>query len=932
MLLYGTFYNKNDEEIKVYILTRGDQSTTVEIGTEDGDYFFNDDAVETESQVNDTFDHLLLTQARVRLLCRNYTADFFCSSCREAVVNIYRQGTCEFAGYIEPQVYSQSYNEVYDEVELNCIDCLSALQYSSYKNIGSLGVTYAAIKAEASQKTFLSLMQEILQGVFAGVDILSGRSVTLYYDQSKHLEETDTGTGVLSGISVSELLFLGDDEDDVWTQEQVLTEICKYLNLHILQDGFYFYLFSWDTVRQGGTHEWKSVFESLYRFTTGITCSISNSIVADCDCQFSIAETYNQLLLTDDVTEMDNVVENPMDSDSLTPAYGNYQKYMTEYISEGKATSAIRAFGAMVTGGSTDWSDASQVDWYVWVKKNPKWKFNMTDIMGTTHEDIYLNLVNNGAGQQDIPYRLGAGVGAALMAFGKMEKKNGGSDNSPASAPSMSDYLVIGLPVSQYVNYPTGNAVRDNMMIATMGKKYFLNSTYLTDNDGAKLKEAAPVAEYIGNTAGGNFSPSDDATTHYIEVVGKIALNPLMNMTECFAVAESVTDWDKGGTYWHRTVPSRNNGGGRYYTQRFYQAASWKDEVSDLDTANSSKLSRGIYPFTGTGPQSCEFNYNDANEAKDTISKVGVLQCMLIIGDKCVVETLPDNGGSGNGEPSDFRWQEFKERSECADDDEYYAQSFSIGFDPKLKDSIIGTEFDIQKNAPYTTGVTVEGTLIPIRKSDKVSGQVRFYILGPVNEEWLNVTKRHKTWFRKTKYFTDSIYLLEQTASIMIKDFEVKVISDNGKVGAVSDNKDIVYMSDTKESFVNKKDDLEFRFTTALTSDECSKMGVNNSVKLSSPFNEQSSEALLAIYDTYTGETAKPEQLYVDAYWREWHEPRVVMTQNVIDTVTHDGVKGTNIGFLTRFKNPSIGKTFYVQGISRNLSECTAEVVMREVF
>lgn len=216
MLLYGTFYNKNDEEIKVYILTRGDQSTTVEIGTEDGDYFFNDDAVETESQVNDTFDHLLLTQARVRLLCRNYTADFFCSSCREAVVNIYRQGTCEFAGYIEPQVYSQSYNEVYDEVELNCIDCLSALQYSSYKNIGSLGVTYAAIKAEASQKTFLSLMQEILQGVFAGVDILSGRSVTLYYDQSKHLEETDTGTGVLSGISVSELLFLGDDEDDVY--------------------------------------------------------------------------------------------------------------------------------------------------------------------------------------------------------------------------------------------------------------------------------------------------------------------------------------------------------------------------------------------------------------------------------------------------------------------------------------------------------------------------------------------------------------------------------------------------------------------------------------------------------------------------------------------------------------------------------------------
>lgn len=151
MLLYGTFYNKNDEEIKVYILTRGDQSTTVEIGTEDGDYFFNDDAVETESQVNDTFDHLLLTQARVRLLCRNYTADFFCSSCRRRWSTSTGKVRVNLRD-IEPQVYSQSYNEVYDEVELNCIDCLSALQYSSYKNIGSLGVTYAAIKAEASQK------------------------------------------------------------------------------------------------------------------------------------------------------------------------------------------------------------------------------------------------------------------------------------------------------------------------------------------------------------------------------------------------------------------------------------------------------------------------------------------------------------------------------------------------------------------------------------------------------------------------------------------------------------------------------------------------------------------------------------------------------------------------------------------------------------
>ena len=237
MLLQGSYYNRNNEEVTVYILTGDSQTETVEIGAKDGDYFFTSDAVETESQVNGTFDHLLLQQAKVRLLCRNYTSDFFCSSCRDAVVNIYRQDVCVFAGFIEPQAYSQPYNEELDEVELSCVDCLSALKYSNYKDIGALGIGYDTVKAKASQRTFLSLVKEILQGVTAKVDILSGSPFALYYDQSKLLEKGGGATDVFDGISVSELLFLGDEEDDVWTQEDVLTEIMRYLDLHIVQDG-----------------------------------------------------------------------------------------------------------------------------------------------------------------------------------------------------------------------------------------------------------------------------------------------------------------------------------------------------------------------------------------------------------------------------------------------------------------------------------------------------------------------------------------------------------------------------------------------------------------------------------------------------------------------------------------------------------------------
>lgn len=81
------------------------------------------------------------------------------------------------------------------------------------------------------------------------------------------------------------------------------------------------------------------------------------------------------------------------------------------------------------------------------------------------------------------------------------------------------------------------------------------------------------------------------------------------------------------------TVPSRNNGDGRYYTQQWWkvttpnEAATW-----DVETEH------GFVPFTDSGPQLYEFKYSAIGDGSDHISKVGVLACMLIIGDKCVVE------------------------------------------------------------------------------------------------------------------------------------------------------------------------------------------------------------------------------------------------------------------------------------------------------
>lgn len=891
MYLHGHFYNQKEERIEVHILTGGDRTKETVIGEKNGELSFTDDPVELTSQVNDTFDHLLCQQATVRLLARNFVPDFFCASCRDAVVNIYREGKCLFAGFIEPQSYSQGYNEEFDEIELSCIDALTALQYAKYRDVGSLGVLYNVVKAEAEQRTFLAMLKEILGGVTAELDIVGGNAMRYLYDGSKAVDDLAGNHYAIFGqLTVSELLFLGDEEDDVWQQDEVLEEILKYLNLHIVQDGFMFYLFSWESVKGDERIYWRDLLTGASVTTARQTTDIVTGLVTDTDTTISVGEVYNKIMLTAKVESMESVIESPLDNDLLKSPFSNKQKYMTEYSSDGEGSKAINAFDAMTHGQETSYSGGCVTDWYVQMMNNSQWLFPKSG--GANLMEEYCS---EGRNQHILPNWLAKNQGAAIIALGKVEKKTDGKDNSPTSKVEMTNYLVVSV---------NGNCDDKEA------------TTYPNTNS---LKAGIPRAVYNGSMTGGVFSPTDEGTTNYIVLSGKLVLNPVMALTDTY---KAIYNYDGGkwgnlftgiGKWSGVTVPSRNNGDGRYYTQQWWKAALPNETVAwDMETAH------GFVPFTDTGPQLYEFKYSAIGDGSDHISKVGVLACMLIIGDKCVVEKGTE------GQVTDFEWRKYKTLEECSNEDEYYQQCFTIGFDPKIGDKIVGTKFDLQNNVNYELGIDAEGIAIPIKKADKVSGRVKFMILGPVNALWDVVTRRHKTWFRHTKWNSTTIPLLAHVSSIMVEQFEVKIYSDNGLVNNTGDN-DLVYMSDTKESFVNVKDDLEMKINSALTAAECQTLDVTDSVKMSTPLNTLTGEGLLAVYDYSRGVSAKPEQLYVDYYYKEWHAPRVVMTQKLTDT------DGGIVSLFAHYRHPMMDKTFFVQGISRNLEEGYAEMTLKEI-
>lgn len=897
MYIHGSFLSQQGDTITVHIVTGNNRTQTIEIGTEKADVYFSEDPAEIENEVNDTFDVLLRNSAKIRLLCGNLIKDLFSTSCRDAVVNIYKNDTCIFAGFIEPQTLSQPYNNRWDELELNCIDALSALQYSKYKNVGALGVIYTFVKAEAAQRSFYDIATEILQGITEELDILGNQNIKFWYDGSKAVDaQTANRYQVFRQLSISDLLFMGDDESDVWQQDEVLEELLKYLNLHIVQDGFNFYIFSWESVKATPDKIiWHDIVANSTKTTAQQAVTIALANVADCDTTISIGDVYNQLLLTAKVEDIESVIESPLDDDLLVSPYINKQKYLTEYSSDGEGKTAYNAFYAMTHNQKTTYGAGAITDWYLQVMRNKQWTFPMK---GNTDIDIVDYFGSEGTNQHALPDWLGQAPGAAIMALGSVKMNTANDDNSPTSKVNMTNYLAVSV---------NGNGIDNDE-----------NKTYPSVAD---IQKNIPYAIYTGNKAGGVFSPSDDKTTNYIVLSGKVILNPIMRQTNTYTKLHN-KEWHGGLPMglkeneiyvWHQTVPSRNNGDGRYYTRQYWQAETPDKEVSWHEGANS-----GFYPYTGEGPEEYEFKYSAVGDSTDTISKVAVLACMLVIGDKCVVETGTD------GQTTDFVWQKYKERSECQSDDEYYQQCFTIGFDPKIGDKLVGTEFSIQNNIDYKMGIDAEGIAIPITKGDKISGQVRFMILGPVNATWDIITRRHPTFFRHTKWSSSSVPLLAHVSSILIKSFEVKVYSDNGLISNGNDDNDIIYMSDTKETFVNKKDDLEFKINSALTATECAQLGVSNTVKLSTPLNISTGDGVLEVYDRNGNVKAKPEQIYVDSYYTEYHKPRIVMEQKLRDI---DNV----VSLFNHYRHEALDKEFFVQGIGRNLIEGRADLTLKEI-
>ena len=893
MIIQGTFYDIDNNAITVTITKDNGNNNTITIG-ENG-LFFGSEPIVIETEMDSTFNPIIRKSCTINLVTRNYIGDYlWASNAHNIRVEVKRGNSTIFYGFVEPNTFSQPYVEL-DEFSINCIDVLSALQYYNYKD--ATISTYGTLKANANTVSFRSLLLNSLGNALQ--DNIS--SYMVMYDKSKGLTNTNASLKtIFEDLGISESYLFGDTYDDVWTSEAVVNEVLQYLNLHIIQQGKTFYIFDWDFVKTYTpsvnvmAYGWYDIVSQTIMSGTTIpnTVTLTGAMHGANDTSITISDVYNQVSVKCDLENIEDVITSPLDNDSLISPYSGKQLYMREYISPRSSNlDSTKAFWNMVleNGTAITYDDAKYIDWYMRVMDNPNWFFHANG-NNSVMDELKNNVTTYNNGRYINQWKLGQmlyqnRLWPAIFSMGSVERSARVKDDAPIAKVSMSDYLYI--PIN-------GNEVDDNTnSIPTV----------------SELQSHAPIIEYLGSN-GGVYSPSDDEITNYLVFSGKMLLQPKVKTSGAFSTLRQYCSTHSINNMTDLlalfgTVITDENGDEKHYTRKFFTTENPSDTPNENVYIDAS-----LQPWTkDNGEKLFQYKYskNDKN-GPDLVSKLAVLECELIIGNKRLIETNIDEYGH-----STFQWVTLGQEPTITfqeDGQTYPITTFTIGVNPKLDDYIIGTEFNIQNTVDISMNIDAEGTAIPIKKSDNLSGALQFRILGPVNTTWNQITRRHPTWFRHTQWSSDNKIILSHLENIIIKDFSCQIYSDNAKNEAIG-NDELIYLSDETNQYINKHDDTEFKFITQPTADVIAAQNLNAGANLNAVINLTNNTPLVSVYNSFTGETAKPEEHYVDQYYTEYHIPRIEMQMTV-----HNG---SNIKWFNRYTSNTLNKTFYVVAMNEDV-------------
>lgn len=292
MIYRGEFKDIKNKLYKVVITTSqgGNQTRTVTLG---GTPF----VTEMDADGQTIYSPAKYQAATVQIITPDYNFDIYSPKAQGTKVELLDDGdTVVWTGYVTPNLYNMGFVEEREQIDIECIDALSTLQYIKYQSDNRDVIT------------FLDIIRKLLQSCNAYSNF--------YFTNNIQLTQDGTGT-ILDKLYIAEDNFFDEkqdketDEDVAWTMQEVLEEICQYLGVTAVADGDEVYFLDYDAIKAGNNDYYKYSVDDKAAptlHTIAFSKTIKASDFSGTNSSLSLDNAYNKVTVTDDLYTFDSVI------------------------------------------------------------------------------------------------------------------------------------------------------------------------------------------------------------------------------------------------------------------------------------------------------------------------------------------------------------------------------------------------------------------------------------------------------------------------------------------------------------------------------------------------------------------------------------------------------------------------------------------------
>lgn len=289
----SNFYSLNGDKYDVTIVTQHNESTSREITLGVSPF-----VTQMDTSDENIYKPLKLQGATVKIITDNesdYMFDLYSGEANGTRVTLSKSGQTIWDGFATPVVYQNGYSEIHEELELECIDGLSILQYYKYNS------------ETKKVLSFIDIVNKILQRAEV--------YTTLYVSDNTRLTRATT-TPILNDLFISEQNFFDEkkdaetDDDVAWTCEEVLSEICQYLGFVCVGQGDSVYFLDPDAIKNNvNTYNKYNIGSTSYtKVNLSNLIQISEDNYKGGANTISLDNVYNKISVKDSFYTFDSVI------------------------------------------------------------------------------------------------------------------------------------------------------------------------------------------------------------------------------------------------------------------------------------------------------------------------------------------------------------------------------------------------------------------------------------------------------------------------------------------------------------------------------------------------------------------------------------------------------------------------------------------------